>query len=108
MSSEPISQRNREETLIEERRKMQRDWLGHTVQMVGILVVIGIPLLIWGININSTMAALSTRVERSERDINQQQQIQVVVAKQLSDVSNQLTKIETLLDMFKNEIKSKR
>ena len=47
-----------------ERHPVHRDWMGHGLQLVGILAVIGIPLLIWGGNVNT---AVSNNTERNMR-----------------------------------------
>ena len=91
-----------------ERRKIQRDWVGHILQLLVILVLIGIPLSIWGTNLTTTMAILIARVDRSEKDISQQQQIQNLTTGQLIDVNKQLTKIDVLLDTVKNDLKSRK
>ena len=57
----------------EERRKIQRDWLGHALQASAVVVlllsVLGVPLLIWGSGVNAMVAVLQAREDRTERDL---------------------------------------
>ncbi len=82
----------------EERRGIQRDWLGHTIQLLGVFVVIGVPLLIWGISVNTAVATVSLKVERQDRDITDHNRIQTIVNGQLTDLTKQLTRIDTQLE----------
>ncbi len=77
---------------------IQRDWLGHTIQMFGIFIVIGVPLLIWGISVNTSVATVALKVERQDRDIIDQSRIQTIVNTQLTDLTKQLTRIDTQLE----------
>jgi hypothetical protein len=91
-----------------ERRKIQRDWFGHGVQLFGMILLLGLPMLYWGIGINTTTAAMTVRIDRQEKDIDRQGQMQLSVTGQLIDVNKQLTKIDTLLGEFRDELKAKR
>ena len=78
-------------------RRQQRDWLGHGLQVAGILIVIGVPLLIWGSGINTAVATLNERSARQERDITNQSAAQTVVTNQLIELTRTLTRIDTQL-----------
>ena len=91
-----------------ERRAIQRDWVGHGLQLVAILVVIGGPLAFWGVSMNTTVATLSQRVDRQDHDITEQRQTQTLVTNQLLDVNKQLTRIDTLLGDVREQFKPKR
>lgn len=84
-----------------ERRQIQRDWVGHSVQAIGIIagltVALGMPLLYWGNSINIAMAGVGIRLDRSERDIMEQRQSQILLTTQLVDVNKLLTKLDTQL-----------
>lgn len=94
---------------VERRRggRVQRDWLGHGLQLLGIAVVLGIPLLIWGTSINTTVATIVAKTERQERDITDQGRIQSLVNTQLNDVANKLTRIDTQLEGMLREPKKR-
>jgi hypothetical protein len=83
------------------RRQIQRDWVGHSVQAIGIIagltVALGMPLLYWGNSINIAMAGVGIRLDRSERDITEQRQSQILLTTQLVDVNKLLTKLDTQL-----------
>jgi len=88
--------------------KPQRDWLGHSLQFVAILVVVGIPAFVWAVNTNATIATVLSRMERQDKDRDRQDQIQSVVTGQLLDVSKTLTRIDTQLEMLRDQGKQKR
>jgi hypothetical protein len=91
-----------------EHQRVPRDWLGHGIQFFGILVVIGLPAVIWTINTNATIATMLSRMERQDRDRDRQDQAQVLVTWQLLDVGKTLTRIDTQLEMLREQTKSKR
>ena len=72
------------------------------------LTILGIPLAIWGTNVTTTIAILSARIDRQEKDLGQQQQIQTLATGQIIDVNKQLAKIDTLLGEFRNDLKPRR
>ncbi len=78
-------------------RKPARDWLGHGMQFGGYLLVIGVPLLIWGSSINASVATLNERSARQEKDISSQTAAQAVVTNQLIELTRTLTRIDTQL-----------
>jgi len=80
-----------------EQTASQRDWLGHGLQLVGVLAFIGVPLLLWGNNVNSAVATMSGAVARQEKDIAEARQVQTIVAGQMMEINRQLTKIDTLV-----------
>jgi hypothetical protein len=84
-----------------ERRQIQRDWVGHAVQAIGIvaglMVALGMPLLYWASSINTALAGMGVRVERTERDITDQRQTQTLVTGQLLEVGKLLTRLDTQL-----------
>jgi hypothetical protein len=55
------------------------------------------PLLYWGNSINIAMAGVGIRLDRSERDIMEQRQSQILLTTQLVDVNKLLTKLDTQL-----------
>ncbi len=75
----------------------QRDWLGHGMQFLGILAVIGLPLMYWGSNMNIAVATLVSEQNRQKTDITEQRQVQTIVANQMLEVNRQLARIETLV-----------
>ena len=77
-----------------------RDWLGHGLQLLGILVIFGLPMLYWGSGVNTSIATLSTNTTRNERDISDVRGGQVIVSNQLADVNKQLTRIDTQISDF--------
>ncbi len=81
-----------------ERRVIQRDWLGHTIQLFGIFVVLGVPLLIWGISVNTAIATITQKVERHDRDMQDESRVQTIVNTQLTELTRQLTRIDTQLE----------
>lgn len=96
----------------EQRQPIQRDWLGHLIQAVGIVlgmfVTIGLPLVIWGSGVNSTLATLAQRIDRQEHDLSDQRQTQVLVTGQILDVNKQLTRIDTQLGDIREKLAPKR
>lgn len=90
---------------VTERRGVQRDWLGHGLQLGGILIVLGLPIMFWGISLNTTVAMLSQQVARQERDTADQKQVQVLITNQMLDVSKQLTRIDTQLEGIRNQFR---
>ncbi|HXE51260.1 MAG TPA: hypothetical protein VN663_22975 [Ramlibacter sp.] len=87
----------------------QRDWLGHAIQVLLLLATIGLPLAYWAITTNATMAQILTRLERQEKDISDQRQDQRVVTQNLVDASKTLARIDTQLEIFReNRANTKR
>lgn len=76
-----------------DRRKMQRDWAGHAVQLLGFVVIIGLPLFYWGVGTNSTLTSLAQRVDRQERDMADFRAYQSTVTTQMLEVNRQLATI---------------
>lgn len=91
-----------------ERRIIQRDWLGHCLQLAGMLLVVGIPLLIWGININTTIAIMANAIAHHDKDITEMRQIQSLVTNQIIDVNKVLIRIDTQLEGIRDQGKIKR
>lgn len=77
---------------------MNRDWLGHALQMLGIFAVMGVPLLVWGISINTSVATIVTRNDRQDRDIADLIRVQTIINDHLNDQTKQLTRIDTQLE----------
>ena len=48
---------------------MQRDWVGHGLQLLGILGLIGLPLLYWGSGVNTFMGTAAKDNVLMARDI---------------------------------------
>ncbi len=91
-----------------ERRAIQRDWLGHGLQLLGIVVVLGLPLMFWGVSISTTVATTVAHVDRQDKDIIDQRQIQTLLTSQLLDVAKQLTRIDTQLSNIRDDQLQKR
>ena len=91
-----------------ERRAIQRDWLGHGVQLGGMLLIVGIPLLVWGVNMNTTVATMATTVAHHDKDITDVRQVQTLVTGQIIDVNKVLIRIDTQLYGIRETNKSKR
>jgi hypothetical protein len=76
-----------------DRRPVQipRDWLGHLVQAMGIVggvvMAIGIPLIIWGTNVNSTNAVLTAQQSKQDRDISDLRNTQNTLTTQLAEMN---------------------
>lgn len=92
----------------EERRAMQRDWLGHAVQLVGMLLVIGVPLLVWGVSMNTTVATMALTLSHHDKDIADVKQIQTLATGQIIDVNKVLIRIDTQLEGIREAAKPKR
>jgi hypothetical protein len=91
-----------------ERRAIQRDWLGHGLQLLGIVVVLGLPLIFWGVSISTTVATMVAHVDRQDKDISDQRQVQTILTGQLLDVAKQLTRIDTQLSNIRDDQLQKR
>ena len=91
-----------------ERRRIQRDWLGHGIQLVVMLGGIGVPLLVWGTNVNTTLATLAGTVAHHEKDISDMRQVQTIVAGQVLDVNKSLVRIDTQLEGIREQNRAKR
>ena len=88
------------------------DWIGHSIQAVGIvagmLFTTGIPLLIWGSYVNTTLATMATTVAHHDKDIANVQQMQTLVTNQVIDVNKVLIRIDTQLEGIRGEGKATR
>ncbi len=91
---------------------MQRDWLGHILQTLVILVMIfagiGVPFAYWASGVTEKVGALTIRGERADHDIIELRQTNVLVTNQLFDVNKQLTRIDTQLEGIKDGLRPKR
>ncbi len=91
---------------MEERRtRVPRDWLGHAIQTVLMLVAIGVPLLMWSNGINMSVATLNEKTARQEKDIIAQTAAQNLVINQLTELTRSMTRIETQLSDFREQKK---
>ena len=92
--------------VLPERRKLQRDWLGHSIEFGMLLAAIGLPMLYWGSGVNSTTAALNQRVDRLEMDMKDFRVYQVTVTSQLltisKDVATIAAQVNDLHDTFRH------
>ena len=88
--------------------ELKRDWFGHGVQFVGILLVIGLPLVYWGNSVNVTLATITSLQSQQGKEIDEQKRVQALITNQLLDSNRELTKIGTLLDTFKDDFRSKK
>ncbi len=52
-----------------ERRAVQRDWVGHGLQMAGIIAFIGVPLLIFGNSLNTSSITNAEKTARVAQDV---------------------------------------
>lgn len=91
-----------------ERRAIQRDWMGHAVQLLGVLVLLGLPIAYWGSNINTTVATIDNEVKHHKQDISDQRQIQILLTNQIIETGKQLTRIETQIGAIIAQDKPKR
>jgi phosphatidate phosphatase PAH1 len=66
--------------------------------MFGIFAIIGVPLLVWGERVNSEVATIGVRVGRHDRDMIEQSRVQTIVNGQLTEMTKQLTRIDTQLE----------
>ena len=97
--------------------KLQRDWLGHGIQFIGIVVAFGAILAPFAIylnttaatqaasqaTLNATLTAVASRLERDERDILEQRQDQRLVTQNLIDVTKTLTRIDAQLEGIREQ-----
>ena len=91
-----------------ERRTIQRDWLGHTLQTLVVLAAVGVPFAYWANNMTERVGALTIKGERAERDIIELHQVQALVTNQLTEANKQLTRIDTQLEGIKDGLRPKR
>lgn len=76
---------------------MQRDWFGHAVQFFALLAAIGIPLVIWGAAIQSSLAttiasqaALSARLDVQDKAASEFRAYQTLVSTQMVEINRSL------------------
>ena len=91
-----------------ERRRIQRDWLGHFIQIAVMMGGVGIPLLVWGMNVNTTLATMANTIVHQEKDIADMRQVQTLVTGQVLDVNKSLIRIDTQLEGIREQNKAKR
>lgn len=95
-----------------ERRSMQRDWLGHVLQTLVILVMIfagiGVPFAYWASGVTEKVATLSIKGDRADHDIIELRQTQTLVTNQLFEVNKGITRIDTQLEGIKDGLRPKR
>lgn len=91
-------------SMLPERRKMQRDWIGHALQLVGFVVVIGVPLLYWGIGTNAALATLGQRVDRQDHDMADFRAFQILETTQMLDLNKQLATIAAQLGDIRDHL----
>ncbi len=84
---------------------VQRDWLGHGLQLLGILVVLGLPLMIWGVSMSTMLATTIAHVERVDKDIAENRQIQTLIASQLLEITKQLTRLDSQWDVMREDVR---
>lgn len=91
---------------------MQKTWAEHAIQAAGIMggmfLTIGVPLLIWGVNVNTTLATMATTVSHHDKDIADVRQVQTLVTNQIIDVNKVLVRIDTQLDGIRDQGKTRR
>lgn len=82
------------------------DWVGLLLQGLGMVIVIGIPILLWGINTNSTLSVMANRLDRVERDATDVKTYQVNAATQMLELHKQLATISAQVTDVRDLIKS--
>ena len=83
----------------------EKPWLGLVLQGIGIVVVIGIPILIWGVNANSTMSVMTARLDRFDRDTTEYKTNQALMTNQMLELNKQLATISTQVSDIKDIVK---
>lgn len=102
--ADPIEMQNQ----LVERRKPQRDWVGHSIQLIAILSVIGVPMLIWGTGVNSTLAILAERSHNQETTITAFQNYELQVQNQFLEANKQLAIISAQIGALREEPRLRR
>jgi hypothetical protein len=87
---------------------IQRDWLGHILQTLVILVAVGVPFAYWANSVTRDVATLSARADRMDRDMLEQRQFQTLITTQQLEASRTLTRIDTQLGDIKERLIPKR
>ena len=91
---------------------MQRDWLGHILQTLVILVMIfagiGVPFAYWASGVTEKVASLSIKGDRADHDISELRQTQTLITNQLFEVNKVMTRIDTQLEGIKDGLRPKR
>jgi hypothetical protein len=91
---------------------VHRDWYGHFIQGIGIVLAttltLGVPALIWANTMTATVATLRQQVERQDRDITEGRQFQTLITGQQLEINKQLTKIDTQLGDMKDRLPSQK
>lgn len=119
-------------TAVTERRRIQRDWVGHGVQALILLVGIGVPLFYWGSSVNTALATLQShdegarreidglkgingrinllglRVDREDRDQTEMRSNMTTVAGQIIELNKQLARFDTLLSDIRENLNAKK
>lgn len=70
-----------------------KSWLNSLLQSMGIIIVLGIPVLAWGVYTNSAAAVITSRIDRQDRDISEWKTNQILIANQLVEVNKRLATI---------------
>ena len=91
-----------------ERRAVQRDWVGHSIQLAAIFVGIGVPLMIWANSINSTIAKVEDRIIRQDRDAAEVRSFQMQTTTQMLDINRQLATIVERVSSIRENTSKRR
>lgn len=87
-----------------ERRRVQRDWLGHTLYAVGIVIAmfvgLGLPILYWGSGVNSALAILTDHDRTNTTSI-------TTATSQLIDVNKALATLTVQMQDIRDSIKAR-
>ncbi len=86
----------------------EKHWLSLLLQAIGIVVVIGVPVMIWGVNANSTMSVMTARLDRQDRDTTEYKTNQILMTNQMLELNKQLATISAQVTDIRDTVKTER
>jgi hypothetical protein len=85
--------------------RVPRDWLGHTVQLIVGLGVVGLAALAWGNGTTSAVAKLQEKMEAQDRAITESRAYQNASSAQMMEISRQLATIAAQVGDVREELR---
>lgn len=86
----------------------RRDWMAIFLQAIGIIVVIGIPIFIWGVNVNAEMMVTQNRLQQIEHDESVTKTYEDLTTTQMLELNRQLATIAAQVTDIRDMVKMER
>ena len=77
---------------------VQRDWLGHAIQVAAIVVVIGIPAIVWASATSRDLGTYAARIDGHDREIAAAEARYIRLESQMIQANGQLATVIARID----------